>query len=83
MNQDTNSKTMEYKGYTAIVEWDEESKCYSGEVQDTWGMVVFHDYTWELAYQGFKNILDWYLENCEEDGEEPRMSNRKALAYTS
>jgi len=83
MSQNTIPMTMEHKGYTATVEWDEESQCFSGEVIDTWGMVVFFDYTWEKAYEGFKAILDDYLRDCEKDGEEPRMSNRKALAYTS
>jgi len=82
MIQNTDQTTMEHRGYTAIVKWDEESDCYAGEVMDTWGMVVFYDYTWEKAYQGFRDVLDQYLERCEEDGEEPRLSNRELVAHS-
>jgi len=82
MSQSASQTIMEYRGYTANVKWDEESKCYSGKVMDTWGMVVFYDYTWEKAYQGFRDVLDQYLEHCEEDGEEPRLSNRELVAQS-
>jgi len=35
-----------------------------------------------VAYQGFKDVLDHYLERCEEDGEEPRLSNRELVAHS-
>ena len=72
--------TMEHSGFTATVRWDVESKCYAGKVMDTWGTVVFYDYTWEKAYQGFRALLDDYLKCCGEDGEEPRQSVREAPA---
>jgi predicted HicB family RNase H-like nuclease len=60
--------TMEHRGYTAIVEWDEESRSYCGSAMDTkGGGVIFWDHTWKKAYQGFKDALDWHLEDCEED----------------
>jgi len=78
----TTPMTMKHKGYTAFVEWDEETKQYFGKVQDTWGTVVFYDDTWEKAYEGFKAILDDYLRDCEKDGEEPRLSNRELVAHS-
>jgi len=83
MDQGAEPMTMEHRGYTATVRWDEESKCYAGKVMDTWGTIAFHDYTWEKMYQAFKNMLDDYLEHCKEDGEEPRLSVREALAHAA
>jgi len=80
MSQNTSPMTMEHRGYTAIVTWNEEAGHYFGKVLDTWGTVIFYDYTWEKAYQGFKDVLDDYLKGCEEDGEEPRLSNREPMA---
>jgi predicted HicB family RNase H-like nuclease len=73
--------TMEHRGYTASVEWDEECGCYSGTVLDTWGTVVFSGDTLEDVRDRFKGILDWYLEECERDGVEPRLSNREEMAH--
>jgi len=82
MNKATDTKTMEYKGYTATVEWDDEAKQWCGEVLDIWGMVIFQGDTWEETYQAFKETLDSHIKVCEGDGEEPRMSNRELLAHT-
>jgi len=71
--------TMQHRGYTAAVEWVEEAKQYWGEALGTWGKVVFYDDTWEKAYQAFKDTLDWYLGECEKDGEEPRLSRRRPM----
>jgi len=73
---------MEYGGYTAIVKWNKENQCYSGEVMDTWGIVGFGGDTWEEAHQAFREILDWYLEECEKKGHEPRQSNIEAMAHS-
>ncbi|MDR2561905.1 MAG: hypothetical protein LBC63_09080 [Holophagales bacterium] len=69
--------TMQHRGYTAAVEWVEKNKQYYGEALGTWGKVIFYDDTWEKAYQAFKDALDWYLEECRKDGEEPRLSRRR------
>jgi len=31
--------------------------------------------------QEYETVLDWYLEDCEKDGEEPRLSNRDMAAH--
>jgi len=80
MTENTTQGTMEHRGYTATVRWDEESKCYAGEVLDTWDMIVFYDHTWEKTYQAFRNVLDWHLEECGKNGKEPRLSNREPMA---
>jgi predicted HicB family RNase H-like nuclease len=73
--------TMEYKGFTAQFKWVEEAGLYDGEVADTWGVVGFHAGTLEEAEQGFREALDWYLEICERDDQEPRLSNRETMAH--
>ena len=64
MIQEIAQQTMEYRGYTAWVEWTEEEGRYSGEVLDTWGTIAFRGNTLEEARQAFRRILDWYLDEC-------------------
>jgi len=82
MTQEQNLLTMEYRGYTASVTWNDEAKYYYGRALDTWGTICFYDYTWEKAFQAFKDLMDEYLEECERDGEEPRLSNRELAAHS-
>jgi len=74
MNELVLQTTMEHRGYTAQVEWDEDANCYSGEVLGAWGMVGFRGNTLDEAHQGLKEVLDWYLEDCEKKGIDPRQS---------
>jgi len=83
MSHGATKTTMEHNGYTASVEWDAECGCYSGIVMDAWGTVVFSGDTLEEAHDRFKGILDWYLEDCQKDGVEPRLSNREEMAHSS
>jgi len=79
MIQGTARQTMEYRGYTALVEWIEEEGRYSGEVMDTWGIIGFRGNTLEEAHQAFKKILDWYLDECfPEERVHPCASSRPA-----
>jgi predicted HicB family RNase H-like nuclease len=82
MNQTMTRQALEYKGFTASVEWSGDEGCFSGQVADTWGTIGFAGKTLEEANQEFMEMLDWYLEDCERDGEEPRMSKRGALAHS-
>ncbi|MDR0499272.1 MAG: hypothetical protein LBH03_06035 [Holophagales bacterium] len=73
---------IEYRGFTATMGWDEESQCYSGEVMDTWGIVGFNGFTFEKARQAFKEMMDWYLEECEKKGRDPHMSQEQQCKCT-
>jgi predicted HicB family RNase H-like nuclease len=79
MIQEIAQQTMEYRDYTAWVEWIEEEGLYSGEVLDTWGTIGFRGNTLEEACQAFRKILDWYLDECfPEERVRPRVSSRPA-----
>jgi len=71
---------MIYKNYTASIEWLEDEQSYRGKVKDTWGTITFSGNTLDEAYQMFVEVLDYYLEDCEKNGEEPRLSNRELCA---
>ena len=79
MTENRTQGTMEHRGYTATVRWDEDSKCYAGKVMDTWDTIVFYEYTWEKTYQAFTEVLDWHLEDCVKSGKDPRTSNREPM----
>ena len=72
MSETTLQTTVEHRGYTAQVEWDEETNCYSGEVFGIWAVIGFSGNTLDEARHRFKELLDLYLEDCEKDGSDPR-----------
>jgi predicted HicB family RNase H-like nuclease len=82
MSQKIERGTMEYRGFRACFEWDEEDLLYSGEIEDTWGTVIFEARTLEETAQAFTEALDWHLEKCLEINQEPRQSSIEALAHS-
>lgn len=59
-----------YKGYTAILEIDEEAGEQFGRVQGIRHIITFQGATVEEARRSFKETIDAYLESCRESGEE-------------
>ena len=62
---------MEYKGYFAKVEFDEEANIFHGEVINLRDVVTFEGATVDELRQAFKDSVDDYLEFCAERGEDP------------
>jgi predicted HicB family RNase H-like nuclease len=62
---------MEYKGYTAVVEFDEDAGVFSGHVVNTRDVITFEGETVGELKQAFHDSVDDYLEFCAERGEEP------------
>ncbi len=62
---------MEYKGYTAKVEFDDEAEIFHGEVIDIKDVVTFQGKTAKEIKKVFKESVDDYLSFCKERGEEP------------
>jgi len=64
--------TVQYKGYTASIEYSDEDACYVGHVM---GMnrhrIAFHGNTIEETHSVFIEKIDFYLDTCAEDGTEP------------
>lgn len=61
---------MDYKGYEAIVNYDEEAKIFSGEVINTKDVITFQGESVSELEKAFQDSVDDYLEFCESRNEE-------------
>ncbi|MBE9047261.1 type II toxin-antitoxin system HicB family antitoxin [Pleurocapsales cyanobacterium LEGE 10410] len=62
---------MKYKGYEAIVEFDEVDELFFGSVINTKDVISFDGKTVDELKQSFKTVIDEYLEDCRQEGKEP------------
>jgi predicted HicB family RNase H-like nuclease len=62
---------MEYKGYFAKVEFDDEADIFHGEVINLRDVITFQGQTVDALRKAFRDSVDDYLEFCAERGEEP------------
>lgn len=62
---------MEYKGYTARIEFDGAAGTFHGEVLDLRDVITFEGMSVEELRREFRDSVDDYLEFCESRGEEP------------
>ncbi|MGL5114323.1 MAG: type II toxin-antitoxin system HicB family antitoxin [Beijerinckiaceae bacterium] len=63
--------TMSYKGYDALVTYDEEAELFHGEVMHTRDVITFEGVSvGELKHALAESVED-YLAFCKERGEEP------------
>lgn len=65
---------MEYKGYSAKVEFDEDANIFHGEVINLRDVITFEGETVDQLRMAFQNSVDDYLEFCAERGEDPEKS---------
>ena len=62
---------MEYKGYFATVELDDEANTFHGEVINLRDVITFQGKTVNGLRREFKTSVDDYVAFCAERGEEP------------
>jgi predicted HicB family RNase H-like nuclease len=62
---------MEYKGYLAHVEFDEQADLFHGEVINIRDVITFQGRSVEELRQAFEGSVEDYLAFCAERGEEP------------
>lgn len=62
---------MEYKGYAAKVEFDDEAEIFHGEVIGIKDVVTFQGKTARELKKVFRESVDDYLSFCKERGEAP------------
>lgn len=62
---------MNYKGYTAIVELDEEYGVLHGRLAGIRDVITFESETLEGLEREFQNSVDSYLDWCAERGKTP------------
>lgn len=65
------SSLMEYNGYHAKVEFDDNDNIFIGTVIGLNDMLGFHGSSVEELYASFKNCIENYLEWCKKVGKEP------------
>lgn len=63
--------TMQYKGYTAKIEYDDEDQLFYGDVLDVSDVITFSGASAEELRRGFEESVDAYLTYCEENDRQP------------
>ena len=62
---------MQYKGYMATVEFDDENNVFHGEVINTRDVITFEGMTVKELKKAFKDSIEDYLTFCKKRKEEP------------
>ena len=62
---------MKYKGYEAVIEFDEEDRLFVGKVINTKDIIVFDGLSVAELEQSFHTVIDKYIEDCAALGKEP------------
>lgn len=63
--------TMEYKGYTARIEYSAEDRCLFGVVSGIDEIIDFHADNITDLEREFHATIDFYLDCCRREGKEP------------
>lgn len=66
-----NLNTMQYRGYTATIEYDGDDGLFVGDVIDLADTITFTGRTVDELEAGFATAVDAYLDWCAERGKEP------------
>lgn len=62
---------MNYKGYEAVVTFDQEDHLFVGRVINTRDVIAFDGASVDELEQSFHNAIDEYLEDCRAIGKPP------------
>ncbi|MBE9167310.1 type II toxin-antitoxin system HicB family antitoxin [Pleurocapsales cyanobacterium LEGE 06147] len=62
---------MKYKGYEAIVEYDDQDRLFVGRVINTLDIIAFDGSSVEELESSFQAAVDEYLEDCRTQGKTP------------
>ena len=75
---------MTYKGYTGIVELDEQARLFHGEVISLRGVITFQGRSVEELEKAVTESVDFYLAWCAERGKTPEKPfSGKSVVRTS
>ncbi len=67
-----NIDTLEYKGYSGTVEFSIPDKCFHGRVLGITHFFSYEGNTFEDLENDFKECIDDYLFDCEQEGVQPQ-----------
>jgi predicted HicB family RNase H-like nuclease len=62
---------MHYKGYEAIIEFDENADIFHGEIVNLRDVITFQGASASALKKAFSESVEDYLDFCKERGEEP------------
>ncbi|MEN9567912.1 MAG: hypothetical protein RLZZ69_3108 [Cyanobacteriota bacterium] len=62
---------MKYKGYEAVIEYDEVDQLFFGRVINTRDVISFDGKTVDELKESFEAVIEEYLEDCKKEGKEP------------
>ena len=65
---------MNYKGYIAKVDFDENAKIFYGTVINSNALISFRGKDVKELITSFKNSIDTYLDTCKDEGIDPEKS---------
>ncbi len=75
---------MNYKGYTARIEFDERDNVFSGKIIGIADSITFHGETVEELRADFKAAIEHYLADCAATGRKPlRTASGKLMLRVS
>jgi len=66
-----NDTILEYKGYTALVQYSDEDGCFIGKVIGISDQIVFDAPSLEEIRKTFATDVDDYIQYCRQRGREP------------
>jgi len=69
------TKLLEYKGYYGSIDFDLESKKLYGQLLGIKGAYIYEGNTLEELENDFRQFVDDYLYDCENDGIKPQKPN--------
>ena len=62
---------MTYRGYTAIIDFDDRDHIFHGHLADTFDDVYFEGTSVQELEQAFHDSVDDYLDYCSDTGRKP------------
>ena len=62
---------MKYKGYEAVIEYDDDDRIFVGRVINTRDVIVFDGITVDELETSFHAVIDEYLEDCAAINKDP------------
>lgn len=74
------SNVMKYKGYWAEIKYSDEDECFYGIIEGLKNTSIsFEGTTVKQLKKDFKEAIDYYLENCKANNEEPEKQCKGSL----
>ena len=76
------SDLLSYKNYNGTVEYSKEDKCLFGKVIGLKSLLSYEGISIQELEQDFQNVIDEYLEDCQERKIEPEQPYKGILHVT-